>query len=106
MNSVDLKFKVHSELPGHLAPGGVSIPTEICVTAEKPEIVILNNLKKEIHMSELTCPSELHVEKRHLEKSDKYAYYIRDCTEYKCTVNFFEVSSKGFLTTRNHLTLH
>ena len=105
VNSVDSKFKVYSDLPGHLAPGGGSIPPEICVTAEKPDIVILNNHKKEIHLFELTCPSELNIEKRHLEKSNKYAHFIRDCTDYKCTVNCFKVSSKGFLTTRNHLTL-
>ena len=42
MNSVDTKFTVYSDLPGHTAPGGGSIPPEVCVTAEKPDIVIID----------------------------------------------------------------
>ena len=51
VNSVDSKFKAYSDLPGQLAPGGGSIPPEICVTAEKPDIVIFNNHKRFICLS-------------------------------------------------------
>ena len=37
VNSCDDKYTVYSDLPGHTAPGGGSIPTELCVTAEKPD---------------------------------------------------------------------
>ena len=76
VKSEDSKLKVYSVLPGHIAPVGGSIPSEIFVTAEKTDIVILNNHKKEIHMFELTCPSEHNIEKRHLEKRNKYAHFI------------------------------
>ena len=56
-------------------------------------------------MFELTCPSEANIEHWHREKNNKYAHFISDCTGYKCTVQCFEVSTKGFLTTRNHTTL-
>ena len=56
VNSVDSKFTVFSDLPGHTAKGGGSIPPEFCVTAEKPDIVIIDNQKKTIHLLELTCP--------------------------------------------------
>ena len=105
VNSVDQKFTVYSDLPGHTAPGGGSIPPELCVTVQKPDIVILNNNTKEINLFELTCPSEKHIETRHKEKSDKYAHFTTDITAYKCKVNCFEVSSKGFISTRNHTTL-
>ena len=42
------------------------------------------------------------IEKIHKEKSDKYATFLTDCTGYQSTVTCFEVSSKGYLTTRNH----
>ena len=62
VNSVDEKFTVYSDLPGHTAPGGGSIPPEICVTPLKPDIVIIDNQKQTIHLFELTCPSERNIE--------------------------------------------
>ena len=105
VNSVDEKYTVYSDLPGHTAPGGGSIPPELCVTAQKPDIVILDKHKKIIHLFELTCPSEKHIDTRNTEKSNKYAHFVTDITHYKCTVNCFEVSSKGFISSRNHSTL-
>ena len=105
VNSVDEKFTVYSDLPGHTAPGGGSIPPELCVTVQKPDIVILNKHNKTIHLFELTCPLEKHIDTRHLEKSNKYSHFTTDITEYKCIVNCFEVSSRGFLSSRNHTTL-
>ena len=106
VNSVDTKFTVFSDLPGHTAAGGGSIPPEICVTAEKPDIVILDNHKKQIHLFELTCPSEKYIDTRNTEKSNKFGHFLTDITYWKCTVNCFEVSSKGFISTRNHTTLN
>ena len=103
---VDPKFTVFSDLPGHTAPGGGSIPPELCVTAQKPDIVIMDNHKKSIHLFELTCPGEKHIENRQTEKSNKYAHFISDITEYSCSVECFEMSSRGFVETRNHTTLN
>ena len=102
---MDPKFRVCSDLPGHTAAGGGSIPPELCVRTLKPDIVILNNQAKTIHLFELTCPSETNIEQRHTEKSNKYVHFTTDISDYKCKVDAFEVSSKGFLTPRNHTTL-
>ena len=75
------------------------------MTAQKPDIVILDKHKKIIHLFELTCPSEKHIDTRNTEKSNKYAHFVTDITQYKCPVNCFEVSSKGFISSRNHSTL-
>ena len=105
VNIVDSKFLVYSDIPGHTAPGGGSIPPELCVTVQKPDIVIIDKVKKELHIFELTCPSEDNIEYWNKEKNRKYAHFITDCTGYKCTVQCFEVSTKGFLNSRNHSTL-
>ena len=105
VSNVDPKFTVFSDLPGHTAPGGGSIPPELCVTTQKPDIVILNKQAKTINLFELTCPSEKNIEDRNTEKSNKYAHFTSDITDYKCKVECFEVSTKGFLTSRNHTTL-
>ena len=105
VTNVNSQFRVFSDLQGHTAAGGGSIPPELCVTTLKPDIVILDDKAKTIHMFELTCPSEHNIEQRHTEKSNKYAHFTTDISEYKCKVDAFEVSSKGFLTSRNHTTL-
>ena len=68
-------------------------------------IVIMNNQAKTIHLLELTCPAEKNIEDRHTEKSNEYAHFVLDITDFKCKVDCFEVSSKGFLTSGNLITL-
>ena len=106
VNSIDEKYTVYSDLPGHTAPGGGSIPPEICVTTEKPDIVIIDKHNQEIHLYELTCPAERNIDQRHTDKSNKYAHFTTDITHFSCKVSCFEVSTKGFLNSRNHTTLN
>ena len=106
VNSIDDKYTVYSDLPGHTAPGGGSIPPELCVTSQKPDIVIIDNHMKAIHLYELTCPAERNIDTRNNEKSNKYAHFTTDITHLSCKVNSFEVSTKEFLNTRNHSTLN
>ena len=105
VQNVANNFKVYSDLPEHTAPGGGTIPPELCVTSQKPDIVIIDNHNKKLHIFELTCPSEEHIDTRNTEKSNKYAHFSTDITGYSCIVNCFEVSSKGYISTRNHTTL-
>ena len=60
------KFTAYSDLqgqtaPGHTAPGGGYFPPELCVTALKPDIVIIDREKKTIPLHELTCPGEANI---------------------------------------------
>ena len=50
VNSIDDKYTVYSDLPGHTAPGGGYIPPELCVTSQKPDIVIIYNHMKVTHL--------------------------------------------------------
>ena len=105
VNSCDKNFTVYSDLPGHTAPGGGSIPPELCITVQKPDIVIIDKHKKDIHLFELSCTVKKRIETRHLEKTKKYAHFLSDITQYKCTVNAFEVSNQGFISSRSLTTL-
>ena len=78
---------------------------DLCVTNLKPVIVILDSQKKQLNIFELTCPLTSNIEKRNLEKSKKYAPFVRDITGMACTVLCFEVSSTGFINARNKSTL-
>ena len=107
MDSLDKsKYTVYSDLPGQEAAGGGTIPPEICVTPLKPDIVILNKHKKEMHIYELTCPLERNIEERHLYKQNKYAHFSTDITSFKTSITAFEVSSRGFISKRNQSHLH
>ena len=102
VNNVAKNFQVFSDLPGWETTGGGTIPVNLCVANMKPDIVILDSQKKQLHIFELTCPMTANIEKRNLEKSKKYAPFVRDITGMTCTVNCFEVSSTGFISTRIH----
>ena len=95
------KYTVYSDLPGHTVGNG-SIPADICITAQKPDIVIINQQDKEIHIFELSVCIEHYIEERHRLKSDKYAHFLTDISDYKCNVVCFEIGSRGFITERNH----
>ena len=82
VTNVDPKFRVFSDLAGHTASGGGSIPPEVGVTTLKPDIVILNDQEKTIHLFELSCPSEKNIEQRHTQKTKKYTYFINDISDY------------------------
>ena len=99
------KYTVYSDLPGWEAPGGGTIPHDLCVTNLKPDIVIIDKHKKIVHIYELTVPLTMNIEERNKEKFKKYAPFITDMTSYTCSVNCFEVSSTGFISSRNKVTL-
>ena len=50
VDNVDKRYKVYSDLPGWEAPGGGTIPPNLCVTNLKPDIVIVDNEKKNLHI--------------------------------------------------------
>ena len=105
VTNVDNKFTVFSDLPGMGAPGGGTIPPSLCVTNHKPDIVIIDNNTKTLHIYELTMPLMSNIDARHQEKSNKYSHFLTDITGYTTTVNCFEVSSTGFISARNKTTL-
>ena len=106
VTNVDSRFKVYSDLPGWEAAGGGTIPPALCVTNLKPDIVIMDEHKKTLHIFELTMPLNRNIDDRNKEKTMKYTPFLTDITGYNCTLNCFEISSTGFINTRNKTTLN
>ena len=71
VNNVAKNFQVFSDLPGWETTGGGTIPVNLCVTNMKPDIVIIDPQKKQLHIFELTCPMTANIEKRNIEQSKK-----------------------------------
>ena len=107
VQSVDLsKYSVYSDIPGFTVGGG-SIPPELCITAQKPDIVIEDKKNKVIHLFELTVPLARNIETRHIEKSNRYAHFLTDMrNDYTCLVTAFEIGSLGYISPRNHSSLY
>jgi hypothetical protein len=100
------KFTVYSDMPGFTVGGG-SIPPELCITAQKPDIVIEDKKSKTIHLFELTVPLARNIDIRHTEKSNRYAHFLTDMrNDYKCMVTAFEIGSLGYISSRNQSALY
>ena len=89
------KYKVYSDIPGYTVGNG-SIPPEICITSEKPDIVIIDEKRKTLDIFELTVPFEKNIEERNRSKSDKYAHFVEDTK-----VTAFEIGSRGYVSPAN-----
>ena len=94
--------RLFSDLPGFLAPGGGSVPPHVIVTNLRPDIVIVNESKREIVIFELTCPWDGNIDCSHAFKEDKYAPLVADLSQaYKTYLFSIEVSVRGQVSGEN-----
>ena len=132
VNCVDTsRFSVYSDLPGYQTSNGGSLLPSLIVTTLKPDVVIVDNVKKEVVIYELTSPFQKNIHTQHKYKCDKYAHFetsmgyllsiltvpqlfkfyvyplLRDANKvyyiksHKTTVVAFEVGARGGLTDQN-----
>ena len=95
------KFQVFSDIPGQKTENGGTIPSFLTVTADRPDIVVLDKAKKAVYILELTAPFESNISTRHTYKTNKYAYLLKDISDYKPTVIAYEVGSRGHISKEN-----
>ena len=69
------------------------------ITSLKPDIVIIDEESRSVMIVELTVPFETNINKRHTDKSNKYAHFLSDITTYKPSVTAFEVGDTYLQTT-------
>ena len=89
------KFTVYSDKPGFRTANGGSIPATMCVTLQKPDVVILDDIKKEVHMFKLTVNWETLCDKNNKYKNDRYAHFLTDITTHTPSRTAFEVGGRG-----------
>ena len=63
------KYTVHSDIPGHEAAGGGTVPPELAITPLKPDITIWDKECEKFHIFELTCPLEENIVARNTDKT-------------------------------------
>ena len=103
-------FSFYSDLKDHSISGG-TVPPEILVTAEKPDIVIIDNSaaqitgigKSKVIIIELTCPWEERLEKAREHKTEKYSSLIHDIQATGHEVAFIplEIGVRGIINRSN-----
>ena len=103
-------FSFYSDLKDHSISGG-TVPPEILVTAEKPDIVIIDNTaaritgigKSKVIIIELTCPWEERLEKAREHKTEKYSSLIHDIQATGHEVAFIplEIGVRGIINRSN-----
>ena len=95
-------FALFSNLPS-LSAGSSTFPPDIIVTAQRPDLVLIDRVKKVVVIFELTCPWDTNVTTAHIYKQNKYAYLVMDLSNGDFTVDLycFEVSVRGQISKQN-----
>ena len=73
----DSNFEVYCDLPGKKT-GISTVPTDIVITNQRPDIVIVNRDSNDIILIELTIPFYTNIENAHERKKDRYEQLVND----------------------------
>ena len=99
-------LRVYCDLEGQMIAGG-TIPPDILVTNQRPDIVIKWNDPKELLLIELTVPFECNIQDAHKRKIDRYESLVQDLneTDYDVTYVSIEVGQRGLINKENKIRL-
>ena len=97
------RFEFYADIEGYKTPDGRTIPASICLTLDRPDIVIIDRKTSTLHIWELTScfDRDENFTNAHTNKQNKYAYFLTDITELKPRVTAFEVGARGVVTKEN-----
>ena len=97
------RFNIYSDIEGFSTSAGGTIPPNILVTSQKPDLVIVNKNEKAISLIELTVPWESRLEESRRLKTERYSSLISDIKlkGYKTDFIPLEVGVRGILNREN-----
>lgn len=100
-------FESYADLENRLTVTGGTIPSNIIITAERPDLTIIDRENKTIYLFELTVPMETRIDAAHDLKLEKYAALTGDLQTagWKCSNIPFEIGSRGLISKRNKISL-
>ena len=95
------RYQVYADLEGRTINGG-TVPPSVLVTAEIPDLVMLDRETESLSVFELTVCYEDRLDVSHEVKTQKYASLIRDLSE-TMSVGFetIEIGARGYINARN-----
>ena len=100
--------EVYADLEGHRV-NGVTIPPDVAMTSQKPDLVIINRKLKEVKLVELTVPRDTAANmkaalKRKTERYEELATTIQG-NGFKCLNIPLEIGTRGVVNSRNRSVL-
>ena len=99
-------WALFSDLSGYQAPHGGVIPPHILVTPLRPDLFLIDEVRRMIIVFELTCPFERNIDREHTYKEEKYAPLIADLSNsYKVFHYSVEIAARGFISKQNKARL-
>ena len=87
------KYQVYADVHGHQTPDGGTIPADVLVTGDRPDVVIYDKKKMTMNVFELTVPYKHNVDKRHIDKSN-------NVRKFKPVIEALEVE-RGYISSEN-----
>ena len=71
---------MYADIPSKTLPGGGTVPPHLLVTAQKPDLVIIDRMEEKMDIFELTVPLETNIKNANTQKMNKYEHFITDIT--------------------------
>ena len=99
-------FEIFCDLSGKMT-GISTIPTDILVTSQKPDIVIVNKSDKSVFIIELTIPFDRNIDDARKRKEKRYENLNDDICKAGFSSHLYtiEIGSRGFVSSRNMKTI-
>ena len=101
-------INIYEDIDGHRI-NGLTIPCNIVVTQQRPDIVVVDNSTPQptVWLFELTCSFKRNIDQAHTRKQIRYTQLELDVKDngYGCKNIPFEVGSRGNLTLANRSIL-
>ncbi len=84
-------------------PGISTIPRDITITTQLPDLVIVNRINFTVTIPELSVQFETNISKTHNRKLNRYANLIADIQSKNFKVNNYalEIGSRGYISPEN-----
>ncbi|MCP3851345.1 MAG: hypothetical protein GY694_14045 [Gammaproteobacteria bacterium] len=100
-------FTLYYDLAGQGAGTGGTLPPHIITTAQRPDLVLLNEVDKSVILFELSVPWDSNIDTAHNYKQNKYSSLKIDLENSGFAVFLFcsEVSVRGQITKANKSVL-
>lgn len=92
------KYKVYADIEGFRTNAVGTIPPEVLISRDKPDLVIIDEDNKKVQTFELTVPHISNLKKQHESKSNKYKYLESETKEYGVQTQAFEFEVRGHIS--------
>ena len=75
------------------------------MTAQKPDLVIIDRIEEKMDNFELTVPLKTNIKNANTQKIKKCEHFITDITTRDVSVDPFEIGSRGYISPSNKANL-